>query len=97
MPTELEKQIAQTILDAIKIHEASWDNSGHGKYIKDEYDSFKEAAEKNKIPENLWYVLTLANHWTNDLQNWAEHILKGKNMTEQFFATPDTGKDKVEV
>lgn len=83
-----EKQIAQTILDAHKLHEESYyvcfdDDSGTGDYKLDWEECFIEASKKNNLSDNIWSLLCLANHWSNDIQLWAEDVLANKNILEE--------------
>ncbi len=89
-----EKQIAQAILDAQKMHEESyvtnWEKDpGHrsarmrtdfGEYSKDWEECFQVACKVNCLSPNMWSLLVLANHWYNDVQLWAEDVLAGKNI-----------------
>lgn len=73
-----EKKIAQAILDAQRFHEESY-QYGNGERFgcyKLEFDEcFKIACKTNGLSSNLWSLLSLANHWLNDIQLWAEDIL----------------------
>jgi len=81
-----EKQIARAILDAQKMREESYHYDRNeseagltGEYKLDWETCFIEAAKKNKLSKSMWYLLSLANHWFNDIQLWAEDILAGKD------------------
>lgn len=71
-----EKQIAQAILDAQKIHKESYKPGKMlyglpveiGKYSKSKEECFIAACKNNDLSPNLWYLLELANHWHNDIQ-----------------------------
>ena len=83
-----EKQIAQAILDAQKMHEESYyisvgDGSGIGDYTKDFEECFQVACKVNCLSPNMWSLLCLANHWYNDIQLWAEDVLADKNILEE--------------
>jgi hypothetical protein len=78
-----ELQIVGLILEAINIHEDSWvdDHQGElnfGKYTVDEQTAFYRAAEKYPKVKTLAFPLYLANHWTNDLQEWCMAVLLGE-------------------
>ncbi len=77
-----EKQIAQTIIDAQKMREASY-NKVSGLYKLDTETCLIAAGKKNKLSPNLWCLLNLAMHWWNDIQLWTEDILAGKNIEEE--------------
>ena len=72
------KKIAKTIMDAIKMYEDSY-NKEIGRCTIPEDVAFFKAAEANELPNGLWFVLGLANHWTNDLQDWCNAILTDKS------------------
>jgi hypothetical protein len=79
-----EFQIAGLIFEALDIHEDSWvdDHQGEvnlGKYTIDEQTAFYRAAEKYPKVKTLAFPLYLANHWTNDLQEWCIAVLLGTN------------------
>jgi len=87
-----EKKIAQAILDAQKMWEESYVVEDKG--LRDiEGDSFGEyklrieecliATKQQGLSENLWCLLSLAMHWWNDIQLWAEDVLAGKNILEE--------------
>lgn len=81
-----EKQIAQAILDAQKMREESYvptSDVQFGEYTKDFEECFIIACELHNLPPNMWSLLTLANHWYNDIQLWAEDVLAGKNILEE--------------
>ena len=84
-----EKQIAHTILDAQKMHEESYSDVPECGYTRDWGTCFIDAAEKNKLSPNLWYLLNLANHWHNDTQQWAEDMLAGKQIIDQVIKPED--------
>ena len=81
--------IAETIMLAQKLHEESYveptdGNGDFGEYTRTQEDCWIEACKTKELPDDLWYVLHLANHWYNDLQAWAECILSGKTFTEEI-------------
>jgi len=81
-----EKQIAQTIIDAQKMHEDSHVASlaePHGHYQLPLEKCLIIAGEKNGLSQNLWALLNLAMHWWNDIQLWAEDILAGKDIPKE--------------
>lgn len=82
-----EKKIAQTIMDAMKAHEASYIRGtarydGGGRYKIDMEQCLIDAGQKNGLSKNLWALLNLAMHWINDIQLWAEDILAGSDIKE---------------
>jgi hypothetical protein len=72
----MQKKIALTIKQACKGHEASYDTELM-EYAKSLETCLQDAAKANELPESLWYMLSLAMHWRNDLNDWADEILKG--------------------
>lgn len=74
-----EKQIAEAIQSAQKLHEESY-NKEQEMYELDWESCFITACKEQKLPESIWYVLCLANHWYNDIQLWADTIVAGKDM-----------------
>lgn len=87
----IEKQIAQTIIDAQKMREESYkipEGCMFGEYKLDIETCLKTAGEKNGLSSNMWYLLSLAMHWWNDIQLWAENIIAGKNIENEVL-TPD--------
>ncbi len=86
MDNNSEKQIAQTIMDAQKMREESH---------SEELEEYKHDIEycliicgkKNKLTPNLWALLSLAMHWWNDTQLWAEDILADRNINENTMIT----------
>ena len=74
-----EKQIAQTVMDAQKMREESWNKITH-KYDLEIEACLIAAGKENKLSPNLWMLLSLAMHWWNDIQSWAEDILAGKDI-----------------
>lgn len=84
-----EKQIAQAIVDAQKMHEESYvPNQVHGmecgEHSKEWSECFIEACKKNGLDTSMWYLLDLANHWFNDIDEWAKAILAGKDIFSLF-------------
>jgi len=47
-----------------------------GEYTLDDELCWVIACEQQALPPHLWYVLHLANHWSNDLAEWATSVLK---------------------
>lgn len=95
-----EKQIAQTILDAQKIHGEGYishnENLCGGYYAEDWETCFIIAARENKLSPNMWYLLHLANHWYNDIQQWAKDTLAGKNVYDQLIKPEDIESEDIE-
>ncbi len=73
-----EKQIAQAIFDAQKMKEDSYNKKTH-EYKHDIEFCLKTTCKNNGVSTNLWALLSLAMHWWNDIQLWAEDILAGRN------------------
>ena len=79
-----ESAVAQAIEQAHKMHEASWVVTRPdtkfgpvGEYTLDDETCFMVTCERLRLPPHLWYVLSLANHWSNDLAAWSESVLVG--------------------
>ncbi len=87
-----EKQIAQTIVDAMKEYEESYEQENWS-YKKDMMNCLIEAGKKNKISSNLFALLDLAMYWGNDILLWAEDILEGRNIELEY---PDIPEDCLE-
>ena len=69
-----EKKIAHAILDAQKMHEESYIKET--KQYRLAIEHCVEATCRNHgLSSNLWELLSLAIHWWNDAQLWAEEIL----------------------
>lgn len=79
--TMTNKKIADAIIIAQKLHEDSWDfdakNQNFAEYKRSREDCFIEACDIIGLEKDIWYVLSLANHWYNDLQAWAEQVSQG--------------------
>ena len=89
------------ILDAAKIHEESWkegikpgEGFTPGEYTIDLDDSVKTAVKNHGLDEELWYLISLAFHWWNDLIAWAEQVAAGKPV-EDLLIDLDDGKEEV--
>ncbi len=81
-----EKKIAGAILDAQKMREESYftpNGEEIGTYKKDIEECLIETCKQQGLSPNLWALLDLANHWYNDIQQWAEAILADKNILEE--------------
>lgn len=65
------KQIAQVVFSAQNAYEASWDPETK-KYARDIRECFETACIAVGLPVALGEVLDLANHWCNDLADWAK-------------------------
>ena len=90
---EIHKQIIETVRKGLQKHEDSYEpkmtdeqidahikKHGHapwGEYKRSQEDCFIEAAKEAGLPEHLWYIIYLANHWTNDLQGWCDEVENG--------------------
>jgi len=87
-----EKKIAQAILDAQKMHEDSYvvdkfwgDGSGEISHHELEIEECLIATcKKHGLSPNLWYLLSLAMHFWNDVQIWANDVLAGKNISDEI-------------
>lgn len=80
-----EKQIAQAIMDAQKMHEES--HNGRD-YTRDITDCLLETCKKHGLSDNLWALLDLAMHWWNDIQCWADDIMADKNILDECRLPP---------
>ena len=82
------RTIAETIVLAHKLHEESWsepeNTDAFGEHTRSREDCWIEACKTKELPDDLWYVLHLANHWYNDLQVCAECILAGGTFTKEI-------------
>lgn len=77
------KKVAAAIQLAHLLRERSYVeclNGGIGKYTESDEHCWQQACKDQELPDDLWYVLHLANHWCNDLQWWAEQVLAGKSL-----------------
>lgn len=91
MSNELLHKFSKVILLAQQKYNESWvEENDYGHYTKGEEECWQEAVKEVELPEELWYVLKLANHWNNDLQAWAEHIRDNGNLNG-FFMEPVSG------
>jgi len=71
-----EKKIARAIQDAHRHHNESYDeNLGDCRLEVEE--CFRTACENNGLSPGIWKLLAFANHWHNDIQDWANDVLKG--------------------
>lgn len=61
------KDLFRKMFNGWKIHEASWTGEG---YARDETDCMIEACNGNKIEGQM---LSLFDHWSNDIQALAAH------------------------
>lgn len=68
---DLEDAISFAINEAHDMHEESWLND---EYTLDEEVCFMVSCEQQGVPPRMWYVLKLANHWSNDLAEWADNV-----------------------
>ncbi len=89
-----EKQIAQAIIDAQKMREDSYIKKTRT-YKQDIESCLIITCKKNDVSPNLWSLLTLAMHWWNDIQLWAEDILAGRDISMEDSPCCDaSNKDK---
>lgn len=93
---DLNKKIAAAIELAQKLHEESYvkQYDSGGEWIAGEYTiewecCWQRACETQDLPDDLWYILSLANHWYNDIQLWAEEILAGRPWRTQSCEDED--------
>jgi len=80
-----EKQIAKALLEAKKLHEASYEDlfplsTECGEYKRGMEECVQEAFEKEGLSTNLWSLLNLAMHWWNDVELWCEDILADREI-----------------
>jgi thiol-disulfide isomerase/thioredoxin len=78
-----EKQIAHTLMDAIKMHKESYVDRNHG-HTRSMEDCLIEAGKKHELSKNMWALLNLAMHWSNDVQWWCDDVLAGKDILEEL-------------
>ena len=83
-----EKKIAEAIMDAMKMHEESYDGKDSpttiGEYKLDIADCLIATCKANDLSENFWALLNLAMHWSNDLQLWCEDVLADRNILDMM-------------
>jgi len=82
-----EKKIAQAILDAQKMHEESYhvvEGHDYSEYKLEIEDCLIATCKEQGLSENLWALLNLAMHWSNDIQLWAEDVLADKNLLDMM-------------
>ena len=101
-----EKKIAQAILDAQKYREESYvtedgnknpERNKFGEYQLSIEECLQVACENQGLSENLWCLLNLAMHWWNNIQLWAEDVLAGKNILEEYQKENDEMEDGLKV
>lgn len=99
MNAEDVKLVAQVVIKAQDTHEASWtkksDNNGMecDDYLLDKDDCLKQACDELGLPHGLWYVLSLANYWSNDLRMWADVIVACEDIDASFGVDKDESDD----
>lgn len=76
-----EKEIASTLMDAMKMHGESYYDY---KYARSMEDCLIEAGKKHDLSVNMWALLNLAMHWANDVQSWCEDVLAGKDILSEL-------------
>ena len=72
------EELAEVLITSMRIHEESYQpahKTKAGRYKIDEYKAAKIAAEQMGLDPRLSDFIPLANHWSNDIQMWAEGIL----------------------
>ncbi len=84
---DLNKKIAAAIELAHKSHEESYIKQfdSANEWVGGDYSiswelCWQRACSAHGLPDNLWYILDLANHCFNDIQGWADQVLSGKPM-----------------
>lgn len=97
---EIHKQLIETVRRGLQKHEDSWVETPEkpitkGHYTRSQEDCFKEAAEEVGLPEGIWYLIYLANHWTNDLQDWCDQMANNGTLNG-WFSSPEEDKPEVE-
>ncbi len=82
---DLNKKIAAAIQLAHKSHEESYikQYDSANEWIGGDYSiswvlCWQQACSAHDLPDGLWRILDLANHWFNDIQEWADQVLSGK-------------------
>lgn len=68
-------RVALAVKKAHRIHEASY-NRRRRRYSMEWEDAWIKAFRSLKLPRRLWYVLYLANSYSNDLHDWADRMIK---------------------
>lgn len=82
------------------MREESWDidgNDGYGEYRLSYEESFIVACSIAGFEKDFWYVLSLANHWFNDLRAWAEQVAGGGPFDELLVTPGDVEAEAREV
>ena len=94
-----EKKIAQAIMNAQAVREANYDKAS-GEYIIGIEDCLIKACEEQGLSSNLWALLSLAMHWWNDIQLWAEDVLADRDVMDSVITQEKIdriiSKDEVE-
>jgi hypothetical protein len=87
-----EKKIAKAVMDAIQKREASWMEE-EMEYALSMEECLIEACKEQGLSENMWALLSLAVHWINDTQLWAEDVLARRRVIASVYV-PGEGEDK---
>lgn len=82
-----EKKIAAAIMDAQKMHEESYCKDSERCTMSRE-NCLIETCKEQGLSLNMWALLSLAMHWWNDIQQWAEDVLADKNIIDEVI-TPE--------
>lgn len=98
--SEKDEQIARVIQNARRMHEKSYvkaeGEDKRGWEAKRGWENcWQVACKEEKLFGQIWYVLYLANHWPNDLQDWADSVLAGKDDYKLLFASESEEQRKV--
>lgn len=82
MKMNTEKNIANTLMDAMKMHEESYQGMTQEYNLSMEH-CLIEAGKKHNLTMNMWALLNLAMHWSNDIQCWADDVMAEKNILDE--------------
>ena len=78
------RQLADVIHAAQRKVEAAWDaKTGSYKLTTDE--ATQQAVADAGLEQVLWYPISLAFHWYNDLADWADHVVAGMTNTDEML------------
>lgn len=94
-----ERKIARAIIDAQAMHESSYKQEaegGLGEYELGIEECLRRTCRKNGLTPNMYRLLNLAMYLWNDIQIWAEEILKLKPTSKKPLipTTPEKELDK---
>ena len=88
-----DKQLATAIKMAQQLHEESYRKGpageNFGEYEEGWEECFIKACKEMNLSDQVWYILYLANHWSNDLAWWADKVLTGKDINWEFLTDLD--------